>query len=326
MAEKLFPEFQTLGEMPVRDAVVILRDMGDRAVADEIEEYVASPDNSSTPEDPIGMLGAPVKDRSFWDWFLDRPPAYQEVWRYTQHTYGHIAAGQSEEDELIPIQHAGTIAADESLRGQPIKVTLDRLRAADYPGSGIHRVMVDFYAEHQATEVTEKLHFTQTYRVLEEQDAGVIGFPIFIGLGVGNEGVSFKVFTVNVKNDDDEAVLNFLDSDVFNSGLKLIKTANPAIAPLTGLASGLVKLVAGRNKNVAVQDFYMGLDFTKVRTGARLAEGSYIAVQIPEGVAWDWSDWRYDTSSGVVVSVSDRAKAIPLNYLIFGVSRLHKPT
>lgn len=320
-SEKLFPGIPTIGEMRVRDALPILADMGDKLAADQISEYVASPDNPSTDTDSVGELRAPQKEQSFWDWFLGLDPAAEEVWRYTQHTYGFIKMGDAASDDLVPIKHAGSIEPDESLRGERIRVTLDRLRAADYPGGGIHRVMVDFYAEHQATEVTEKLHFTQTYRVLEEQEAGVIGYPVFVGLGVGSEGIAFKVFTVNVQNDDDEAILNFLDSDVFNSGLTLLKGVNPVVAPLTGFATGLVKMVASRNKNVAVQDFYMGLDFSRIRTRARLAEGSYVAVQIPEGVGWHWDEWAYDPSSGVVVQASDRTKAIPLNYLIFSVSR-----
>jgi hypothetical protein len=40
--------------------------------------------------------------------------------------------------------------------------------------------------------------------------------------------------------------------------------------------------------------------------GARLAEGVYIAVQIPETLTrvWDWSDWIYDTSTGQIVKIT----------------------
>jgi hypothetical protein len=36
---------------------------------------------------------------------------------------------------------------------------------------------------------------------------------------------------------------------------------------------------------VPVQDFYLGLDFSAIATRARLALGSYLAVQVPEARA-----------------------------------------
>jgi hypothetical protein len=120
--------------------------------------------------------------------------------------------------------------------------------------------------------------------------------------------VAFRCHTVNVKNDTDEAFLDFLEGDVFRSGLKLAITAQPAIAPLTNLALGLTKSIAKRNRNVSVQDFYLGLDFAGTSMGARLAEGDYIAVQIPETFQhiWRWEDWVYDPPSG-----PDRRKGRP---------------
>lgn len=69
------------------------------------------------------------------------------------------------------------------------------------------------------------------------------------------------------------------------------------------MAIGLTKAIANRRKNVAVQDIQIGLDFSSNPMGARLAEGVYIAVQIPETLKriWDWSDWIYDTSTGQIV-------------------------
>jgi hypothetical protein len=57
--------------------------------------------------------------------------------------------------------------------------------------------------------------------------------------------------------------------------------------------------------------------------GARLAEGDYIAVQIPESFrrVWRWDDWLYDPPSGLIVSRSDPDQLIPYNYIVFGVSR-----
>jgi len=184
-------------------------------------------------------------------------------------------------------------------------------------------VLFDFFARNQVPGRPEDLHFNATYRVREGERAPIAGYPIFVGLGVGSEGVAFRCHTVNVKNDADEAFLDMLEGDAFRSGLKLATAAQPAIAPLTGMALALTKSIARRNRNVSVQDFYLGLDFTGTAMGARLAEGDYIAVQIPESFqrVWRWEDWVYDPPSGLIVAASDPDQLIPYNYVVFGVSR-----
>ena len=126
-----------------------------------------------------------------------------------------------------------------------------------------------------------------------------------------------------MKNEQDEALLDFLNSDVFKAGLKLAKTAQPAIAPLSGMAVGLTKSLASRNKKVPVQEFYMGLDFTTIPWHAKLAEGFYIAVQIPQMMEtiWEWVDWVYHPGTGQIVNRDDKRTLIPHNYLVFSVSR-----
>ncbi|NJO50713.1 MAG: hypothetical protein HC840_16125, partial [Leptolyngbyaceae cyanobacterium RM2_2_4] len=80
---------------------------------------------------------------------------------------------------------------------------------------------------------------------------------------------------------------------------------------------------ANRHKNAPVQDIQIGLDFSNNPMGAHLAEGVYIAVQIPETLTrvWDWSDWIYDTSTGQIVKDYSRDQLIPYNYIAFGISR-----
>jgi hypothetical protein len=60
--------------------------------------------------------------------------------------------------------------------------------------------------------------------------------------------------------------------------------------------------------------------------GARLAPGSYLAVQIPGGLetVWDWNDWIYDPRNGHVVHRDDPSQLIPYNYIVFGISRYEK--
>jgi hypothetical protein len=198
---------------------------------------------------------------------------------------------------------------------------------AAYPGSGTHLVLFDFYAQNQvpgaADGTPEHLHFNATYRVRQGEQAAVLGYPIFVGLHVGSEGIAFKCFTVNIKNEDDEAFLAFLESDVFKAGLKLAAAAQPAIAPLSGMAQALTRGIASRHRNVPVQDVYLGLDFSAVPTRARLAEGAYVVVQVPEALqaVWDWRDWVYQRSTGQVLRRGSRDELIPYNYFVLGVSR-----
>jgi hypothetical protein len=272
----------------------------------------------------IGAGGAPAKSgsrgprarsKSLWP-FQDKP------WQHTAHAFGHLAPAPPGSG-LLPIRHAGNIAPDVSLRSGRIKITLSGLRVADYPGRGTHRILFDFYAENQVPGGTEPIHFNTTYRVREGEQTAVLGYPLFLGLKVGREGVSFKCFTVNVQNEEDETFLDFLESDVFRAGLKLATTAQPALAPFATMSYNLTRGIAARSRNVPVQDFFLGLDFNANPMGARLAEGSYIAVQIPESlrVVWSWDDWVYDPSHGRVVNREDAGQLIPYNYVVFNVSR-----
>jgi hypothetical protein len=224
------------------------------------------------------------------------------------------------------IVHVGSIGPQPHLKNTRIKITLNRLRVAGYPGGGTHRVLFDFYAQNQLPGVTEELHINSTFRVREGESAAVVGYPIFIGLNVGTEGLTFRCQTVNVKNDEDETFLEMLETDVAKTGLKLATVAQPALAPLANIAMGLTKAIATRNRNVAVQDFSLGLDFGGTPMGARLAEGDYIAVQVPEDslIVWNWEDWVYVPQSGNIVSRSQKDLLIPYNFVVFGISQYHE--
>ncbi len=298
-----FDDLPVLGRLPPAQAAAKLRAAGDVTAAAALEQ-------------PPSGAKAFAPGRETWWPFQDKP------WQHTAHAFGHLApAGPG--DTPQPIHHAGNIAADPTLKNSRVKITLDRLRVAEYPGSGTHRILFDFYAQNQVPGNVEHLHFNATYRAREGEQVGLLGFPIFVGLNVGTEGLAFKCFTVNVRNDEDEAFLGFLESDVFKSGLKLAATFQPAIAPFSAMALGLTRSIASRNRNVPVQDFYMGLDFSSVGTRARLAEGSYVAVQIPEKLqtVWDWSEWVYQPNQGQIVNRDDRTKLVPYNYIVFSVSR-----
>jgi hypothetical protein len=299
-----FDDLPVLGKLPPAQAAAKLREVGENKIADTIEAAKDTKDFQT-----FGALSR----------FL---PFQNRQWQHTAHALGYITPSPPGSEPLT-IRHAGNIEADPTLRNSRIKISLDRLRVADYPGGGTHRILFDFYAQNQVSRGIEHLHFNATYRVRENEEAAIIGYPIFVRLNVGIEGVVFRCLTVNVKNEDDEDLLGFLESDVFKSGLMLATTAQPAIAPLSSMAVALTKSIARRHKNVPVQEFYIGLDFTKMPFRARLAEGSYIAVQISEAFerVWDWDEWVYHPKSGQVVSRDDEAKLIPYNYLVFSVSR-----
>jgi len=284
----------------------------------EVEEYLRSVGDDETA-DAVSAVSATRGAMFSADWSLfGRVPA----WKHTTHSYGFIplTGGGA---ELLPLRHAGNIDPDLSLRNSRIRITLDRLRVAEYPGRGVHRVLVDFSAQHAVPHGVEQLHFNATYRVLEGEQAAVTGYPVFVGLAVASEGVAFRCYTVNVQNDDDEAFLGFLESNVFRSGLRLAVSAQPAIAPLSEMAYSITRSVAKRNRNVPVQEFYLGLDFSRTAAGARLAEGSYVVVQLPEslGAIWDWREWVYDPQRGTIVEAANPSRTIPYNYIVFSVTR-----
>lgn len=296
-----------LGAMPPEEALAKLREMEDpdvEALEEEIADLEGGPDT-------FGLEGV------FDSLFGTKPYAH------TGMAVGFLPPVKASEDPP-PLKHAGRIDAEPGLRNQRVTITLDRLRVADFPGSGMHHVLFDFQGRNQAKDnATEDVHFNATYRVQEGGHAPIIGYPIFVGLNVGPDGVGFQGFTVNVKNENDEAFLEVIESDAFRAGLTLIETAQPALKPLSSMALGMASSIAKRNRNVKVQEFNLGLDFSNVATRAKLAQGSYIVVQIPEamGTVWRWSDWIYDPESGYVVKREDNNQTIPYNYIVFGVSK-----
>jgi hypothetical protein len=295
-----FEDLPVIGTLSRADAAIKLREIGEDKAAEAVEHAAPA---------PVTMRGAD------WRPFRDR------AWQHTAHSIGFLPAGGGVGTQKI--LGVGEVQSDPSLKDARVNVALNALRVADYPGGGTHRVLLDFYGRNQVPGAAEDLHFNASYRAREGEHAAVRGYPIFLGLGVGQVGVAFHFHTVNVKNDGDEAFLDFLEGDTFKSGLKLATTAQPAIAPLSGMALALTKAIAKRNRNVSVQDCYLGLDFAGTSMGARLAVGDYIAVQIPEKLqrVWDWDDWVYEPRAGLIVSRTDAAALIPYNYVVFGVSR-----
>lgn len=299
-----FEDLPVIAKLPPHKAAQALREVGENDIALALEQ----PRSESTRR---------PEDFSIFDIFKSTP----KPWMHAAHAFGFLPQ-YPEKGKEQQILAAGKIAADDSLRNGRIRITLNRLRVAAYPGGGMHTVLFNFYAQNQVTEGAEDVHFNSMFRVEEGSEAGIVGYPIFLGLGVGAVGVSFRCYTVNVKNDLDEKFLSVLESTVFKKGLQLATVAQPALGPLSELAVGLTKGIASRNRNVPVQEFYMGLDFGGPAMGARLAQGDYIAVQIPSDLqrVWRWSDWMYDPESGQILNVKSETN-IPFNYVVFGVTK-----
>lgn len=288
------------------DGIQVAGDLGDEALSEKLGEPVSAPVNTGTTRAPGERFG--LGERFFGD------PA----WRHTSHGFGFIPAGAS---GRVAIRHVSEVEPEPELRNARLRISFDGLRVADYPGSGTHRVLFNFFAQNRTRSGIEDMNFNATYRVREGDGAAVLNYPIFVGLSPPETGLVIRCFTVNVKNDNDESFLDLLESDTFKLGLQLAQTAQPALVPLSSFAIGMTKAIAKRNRNVAVQDVQLGLDFGDTSTGARLAGGSYVAVQMPSSLlrSWRWSDYSYDTSSGQILGPADRL--LPLNYFVIGVSR-----
>jgi hypothetical protein len=298
-----FDDVPVIGELPPLEAAARLRQVGEDEVAQALETMREISSHTFHP------------GKQWWE--LPNKP-----WLHTTHAFGYLPPTPTGNTSML-IQPAENIPAEPDLKNTRVKITLDRLRAASYPGKGIHHILVHFYAQNQIPEKTEDLHFSATYRVYEKEHAALRGYPVFVGLHVGSEGIRLRVRTINVKNDQDEALLSLLESDVFKNGLHLITTVQPALVPLSELAHGLTRMLLTRRENISVQDIDLGLDFSTLLMRPHLAEGSYLAVQIPESLTpvWDWEEWVYHPTSGSVVKRDDLHEVIPYNYLVFSISR-----
>ena len=248
-------------------------------------------------------------------------PKEKPIYGITEHQYGYFGVDPNTPSDDLGIKDAGYIKANGALKNQHVRVTLDRLRVAEYPGKGKHTVLVEYSALHVIpTGATQDLRFSQKYQVEEGTGAGVRGYPIFVGLAVSSEGIALTGRTINVMNADDKGILGFLDQPVFKRGLEMINVVNPALPVVTSMVLSISELLLKRHENIAVQSFDLGLDFSDVPSRAHLREGSYIIVQAPDE-GWDWSEWKFTRSTGKLTDKQTK-KPIPYNYLVIGVSKM----
>lgn len=311
-AEAEFKPAVPLGEMPVAEAAAKLRAMGEEEVADALEMP-----NSETGERPSNF-------GPFASLLL---PRRANLYMTRNHVWGFLP-DTAQSVEQIPISSPTMIEGDATLRNSHLVLRLDRLRVASYPGGGSHHVLFEFTSAHHTARGMQQVRFNTTCIVREGEDAAIVGYPIFVGLGVGQEGIVISGRTVNVKNDDDLGILSLINSDVFKTGLKLASTFQPALAPIGQLVFALTESMGKAARNAVVQNFAIGLDFGNTAMGARLREGTYLATQVPPplDVAWDWEEWTLDRHNSKIVRRDDRTAVFPYNYIAISVSRYHTPT
>lgn len=249
-----------------------------------------------------------------WPW--NRPV---RAWEHTSYAFGFIGENISE-NESLSISEAKNIVADNSLKNNQITVSLDFLRAYEYPGNGKHRVLFKFNALNHLDDNVQSISFNQTFPIQEGERAPISGYPIFIGLNTGKQLVQFDVQIINVSNDNDDKFLEAIESGVVKNGMTLLNSINPIIPIITEYASGITKMILGRNKNREITAPNMGLYFGNIPTQMKLAKGSYIAVQMSDPEKFDWSEWKYNKNYGTIQSTDGQHSDLPYNYFVFSIS------
>ncbi|MGH2508146.1 MAG: hypothetical protein ACRDHZ_12185, partial [Ktedonobacteraceae bacterium] len=140
-------DLSVIGNLPTSEAIAKLREVGENEVADQLSEM----------ERKVVRSGEPSKSQ--W-------PLQDKLWQHTSHAYGYIPPS-SHHNKPQAIFAAEAISPDASLRDARIKITLNRLRVASYPGRGTHRILLHFAAQNQASDRIEPVRFNATYRVRE---------------------------------------------------------------------------------------------------------------------------------------------------------------
>lgn len=234
---------------------------------------------------------------------------------------GFIPSSQQNDRACCDILGSSHILADELLQGTQVKISLDKFYAHSYPGFGAHTVLCEFTGMNQLAGENESLRFTLRFRVNDKGSAAINGLPIFLGVTVGKDGVSFEGRSINIGSAGDDVILETLERQEFKSGLSLLTTAQPALKPFVSLAEAVVKSTLKSSKNKQVHSFNLGLDFSDSATSARLALGSYVIVQRDVGAAWNWADYEWNRDSQMIQVKSGSASKIDFNFMIIGVSR-----
>src|SRR6266568_3831298 len=90
-------------------------------------------------------------------------------WQHTGASVGFIGDSPAAEK----IVSAFGLAGDSSLRGQRIKITLDRFHVEKYPGLGSHRILCEFSGKNQIAGEAEELRFAVTGEARNHDSTGI---------------------------------------------------------------------------------------------------------------------------------------------------------
>lgn len=286
-----FDEQMSLGYRSDAELATFLEDIGDKTAARELREA------SARGQGIARLMG--------------------KAYTHTSHVVGYIPEGHST-GAAVPILPAFEAKPDHSLVGKQIKVTLDAFQVTEYPGLGQHTVLFDFQGRDQAGAEAQDLQFATVLTINDQDRAAVSGVPIFTGLTVPHDGLSFKARTILIANKDDQTIIDVLQSSAFKDGLKLMGQVQPALPQLVSLAGGIAQNLLKRRKNEQVQQFDLGLDFGSGQTSVRLRRGSYVVVQVPGSSMWRWDSWKFDPNMMSVVDGEGRQAQY--NTIVFGVT------
>ena len=302
--ETWFGPTPALGDMAPADAARAIREAGDETLADELDASVgAAPQGVFGMGD--GLLGG----------LLNR------VVR-TANVCGVLPTGGNASDVIVPVSQ---VEPDSALRDKRLKITLDGLHVAKYPGRGRHNLLFDFAVQSQiGGEDVDVFHYNAKFGANDGETVPVRNFPLFYGLQPSAEGIVFGFQIINVSSELDEGLLAFLDGGGFKKGLALATASVPVLSQISAMVVGLTKWLAGQSKNTKVQEFHQGLDFATGGLGGGLVQGTYVVAQIPleHERDWDWSEWRIDPTLLRLVHRDDPEVSLDFNHLMFGVREM----
>lgn len=245
------------------------------------------------------------------------------VWAHTGMVLGFIdVAAASISSSVSAIVGASKITAEAALIGSRIKISLDKFYVHQYPGGGEHNILCEFTGKNQVPGDTEDLRYTLRFRAADRASPSLSGVPVFMGITVAADGISFSGRTVNVDSSSDETLLAIMDTPTFRAGLGLLTAAQPVLKPFAGLAGAAVQSVLSRSKNKQVHTFDLGLDFGGGATSARLRLGTYVLIQCNDAAGWNWEEYHWNRDA-MALQHKLTGKHPEFNYMAFGVTPYH---
>lgn len=288
-----------ISDWPAEKVVGYLREVGEDAMGDEFA--------ASQAERSVGTFGAGRIFKSMFNRFIA-----------TTSVCGFLPVRGT--DRLVPVSK---VTPDPALVGAPLRVTLDSLHVAKYPGRGTHTLLFDFALQSQQPEGKAPIyHYNAKFRAGNGETAPVHDFPLFHGFPAVEQGLTFGFDIINLESSFDRGLLDFLDSDEFKLGLSLLNLS-PVVGQVSQMCAGMARWLAGQSKNAPVQAFRQGLGFATSRLAGGLAEGYYAVAQIPAESQrdWDWNDWAIDPALQCLVRRDSSATVLDFNHFIFGLHR-----